>query len=1379
MFRADRQKTHAPTSFPASMSSSSLSSSFSSSASSSMLHHAVSPANSSHSDIPRSDQSGASPSSTPTKTHFPSAAVSPAPRSSSLGAMGQTYARPQPAVPLETQSSSALNPPTATSKGFKLKNAFGARRKQSEDSSSISLSLTRTRSKGKGRKADDASATSETDQSSGRRPLRAKQLTLQFASAFSGKQTVSAPTSPGLPSPPPVPPPKPTGLQTRKTHVSPSIPAVDNRRSAMVQSPGIAATLQYMQNAEPSVDTEVPIPQQGEVDRKQEKMEGKEVWRKSDSNMSFNTIRPGAATIGNRSSRPVSMAESLHSTHTIVPVNKRLSALVTDADFAMAEESGQDAVSSSAPVSGKASPSGSVKSRNRRSASLVLSSPFPRVKTPALASANVADEPKHRPRLPAESPQLSPPLATREMPTLTRAAANGYIASTTSGAAVQSTGNNIRGRLAAWSATANNTSGPSRQERHLPDIPPQPQRIRPNERSTPSTMRQTAVSITSGFSAGLAKRAVEKMGRALGGMHTGSGSGYSSSSSTYTAPSSFSNPSAEDLGRSHAAQSLPKHSASTTGHLGKGRQRRTPNAPSGAWSVASSTTSSSLSDSDAYSVPSGPVLGKCMRGPTRSTGGGAVFGRDLRSCVAETALTATCSAEAGDVIGQPPHSRTASAFKAQKEQDNNELEARRVPALVVRCAQHILAWGVQEEGLFRLTGRPSHMSKLRSEFDTGADYDLSECNLGDLDPHAVSSVFKAYLRELPEPILTHALAPYFEAVLSAETHSRESKETPHPSRGMRRPADAAGPKPDGNVPTLRKPPSLSTLAMPNFSGMRAPSESLVNALRSLIAGLPQENRDLLHTVTDLISATAKRSKETKMPLSNLLLVFCPSLNMNPPLLRVLCEAQGIWDVPPSPSRQPDIVDMKRETIMMDIGSDTPRQSESPSTDAEEVLDSTSDEVTSQGSHASAGREISPEVLGATAAAQQRPERIRSPAYGPRPLPQALLEVRRGPVATLYLDSECADDLVSQSFIESPAAEVLPPGATSSESLFSKDESSVNRSNSGSPALPNFNSPPSLSSSTDSLTSSETPSSSHLPLPEDHHDKTKISSRMPAIVDPADLALPRTPQRSATCPTVGGDIQFPSTPSMPISTLIGRPSVPKLSLNVSTPQLHGPASASSLRTRRIKKPSLHLLFTRRSSASLHSPVNPSTPNPYLQPPHSASPLSSNSPPLSAQQSVYTAQTSTSSLPPVLDLPIETSPLKMGMGIDEDKRRTIGAKPGSSHSNHTVTGLMTDEPSLPSPGTPAPSETPIASLYSTPSSSVLSFDTNTNTQSLRPRPRLRKSQGSLASSSFNHLSVVLPDEEAVEDGWAQSVLAAADTDGSWSPRNVMKFFGGGGS
>jgi len=32
-------------------------------------------------------------------------------------------------------------------------------------------------------------------------------------------------------------------------------------------------------------------------------------------------------------------------------------------------------------------------------------------------------------------------------------------------------------------------------------------------------------------------------------------------------------------------------------------------------------------------------------------------------------------------------------------------------------------------------------------FLIGADYDMSECSPGELDPHAVASVFKAYLRE--------------------------------------------------------------------------------------------------------------------------------------------------------------------------------------------------------------------------------------------------------------------------------------------------------------------------------------------------------------------------------------------------------------------------------------------------------------------------------------------------------------------------------------------------------------------------------------------------------------------------------------------------------
>ena len=46
-----------------------------------------------------------------------------------------------------------------------------------------------------------------------------------------------------------------------------------------------------------------------------------------------------------------------------------------------------------------------------------------------------------------------------------------------------------------------------------------------------------------------------------------------------------------------------------------------------------------------------------------------------------------------------------------------------------------------------MNGRPRHVSHLRAEFDAGVDYDMTECSPGDLDPHAVASVFKAFLRE--------------------------------------------------------------------------------------------------------------------------------------------------------------------------------------------------------------------------------------------------------------------------------------------------------------------------------------------------------------------------------------------------------------------------------------------------------------------------------------------------------------------------------------------------------------------------------------------------------------------------------------------------------
>jgi hypothetical protein len=542
----------------------------------------------------------------------------------------------------------------------------------------------------------------------------------------------------------------------------------------------------------------------GETVEEGEKMDAtdkgdmKDSWR--NSTISHVTIRPGA--VGSHSPRPLSMAESLQSNHTIVPVNKRQSALITDADFGMPEEDDSDksteedgeeeyrhnhimpdndVINILSTESLKSSPTASLKSKNnRRSLSLSITShsTFSKFDLPS-APSSATDV--RTPSLPISEgmptlPSMSP--LSREKPTLSRSAATatGFISPSSSDP--HSTGHNIRGRLAAWTAVGHSSSASaaqrppappplsaSRHERSLPALPhherPHPhislqqhplphqfeytQRhqnqpslsVHPGATASPS-LRQTAISMTSGFApaAGLAKRAVEKMGRAWGGIsssssnsnHGNSHSGYSSSSSagTGTAPSSYSS-------NGHLHQHHPQGSQESAGlvlggdlALGrtysnqsssggqhtqqvkkKGRLRRTPDAPSSSSSVTTGS-SVSVSDSEAFMGPSGPVLGKRLRGPLRARSG-VVFGRDLKSVVRETGIGVGKPKAWGgrwksweedtDVTGHD--GGDLGMMTSTTREQLKVLEERKLPALVVRCAQHLLLWGIQEEGLFR------------------------------------------------------------------------------------------------------------------------------------------------------------------------------------------------------------------------------------------------------------------------------------------------------------------------------------------------------------------------------------------------------------------------------------------------------------------------------------------------------------------------------------------------------------------------------------------------------------------------------------------------------------------------------------------------------
>lgn len=554
---------------------------------------------------------------------------------------------------------------------------------------------------------------------------------------------------------------------------------------------------------------------------------------------------------------------------------------------------------------------------------------------------------------------------------------------------------------------------------------------------------------------------------------------------------------------------------------------------------------------------------------------------------------------------------------------------------------------------------------------------------------------------MPESILTATLIPDFESALAIED------------------ATAAPPPPRVTHLPLRKPPSLSTLAMPSFAGARAVSQKLVIALGMLVAQLPRENRELLLTVVELIRATAARSTQTKMPLGNLLLVFCPSLNMSPSLLRVLCEVEDIWNRPhPLPTPQYNEEEEEEEEDLAEKRPESPKSAlnikfsfEGPS-DADgdrhafvdaESFSSTSRSSTDSSFDTSLGSASSESVL-------------MLPVARPRGTP------RRGPVATLFVPTtegepspvtpdSAQNETDSGSFVSARG----PPSAVATR------PSTPSRT----PAPPTspMSSAESLATSSSMSEVSEGPSGTefehehiHIGGQEKHNDTENNlaeSIRALGVTDTADLALPpaaRRPRITAPVPLPFPSTGTPSAGDSPRTPLTHRKSFAMLSF----PPLKT-SEASESAGRRPKRPSLHLLFTRRSLASLRSSASaPRSPR------NMSATLEAPPPQLSP--------------PPVLDMNISCSPMRLGFG--SPPRAAMLAPPAP------LVGPLVRSSSCGSSVFSTPQQTPIADFYRNPSTSVLSLHSaaGETVEEERPAP----------------VAVGAEIEETLHDGWAESVL-----------------------
>lgn len=736
------------------------------------------------------------------KTDHPASALSvhtilAPPRSTSLPAstgMGQCFSTPQPPLPTQTPPPmsplSAAKGLTAAMAPSKLKRALVARRKKSEDVSAL-LDWSASRDEAEQQRHRppnhmEAIAASSAQMSHshaggvmytlpGPQNQHARNLSQLATQVFGRKSSKSSlqqqqqpPQREVLPQPPALPPKPPAEVPApsnpvRTVHPLTPKERADNRSSIIPMTPEMSSAVNYMRMAaeeerkdeqavvvvenlkreEQQVVDATERPQEMEKDGEKA---GSNPWRMSDSTISQRTIRPDPGSTW--SPRPVSMAESLQSTRTIVPVNKRQSVLIDDPDFGMPEEddSTEEGDNSTPPLTPDKdihlnilpvfnlrgdSPTPSMKARNRRSLSLSVTTHAILSKSRLLRSPSSSS---HNPRYPhQETPSPTPPssLSTDPSPAppsmgVQLASPNTHVRSATiPNPSTSSTHHQTMNSLTSSMLSPSDLE----RTRNLPSLPNPPMRSPPSSGHGHS-FRQTAVSITGGLApaAGLAKRAVEKMGRAWGIHSSSLSSGASSSSLSHTTPpSSYSSsvtgsvassrkqklepPGAKEMAR---AGSVDHHSTRGHHHHHKkgARLRRTPDASSvsSTHSMTASTASMSISDSE----PSGPSLGKRLRGPLRTKSGGLlasgmVFGRDLKSVVKETGVGVgkpkvwggrwrNWEEEEGvDGEEREVMTRTLSVRKGQLK----ALEERKLPALVVRCAQHLLIWGIQEEGLFR------------------------------------------------------------------------------------------------------------------------------------------------------------------------------------------------------------------------------------------------------------------------------------------------------------------------------------------------------------------------------------------------------------------------------------------------------------------------------------------------------------------------------------------------------------------------------------------------------------------------------------------------------------------------------------------------------
>lgn len=76
-----------------------------------------------------------------------------------------------------------------------------------------------------------------------------------------------------------------------------------------------------------------------------------------------------------------------------------------------------------------------------------------------------------------------------------------------------------------------------------------------------------------------------------------------------------------------------------------------------------------------------------------------------------------------------------------------------IPSIISRCVEEVERRGIEEVGIYRVSGSIADLNRLRRKFDVKP----SSCALHDVDIHCITGLLKSFLRQLPVSLFTEKL----------------------------------------------------------------------------------------------------------------------------------------------------------------------------------------------------------------------------------------------------------------------------------------------------------------------------------------------------------------------------------------------------------------------------------------------------------------------------------------------------------------------------------------------------------------------------------------------------------------------------------------------